>query len=215
MKIVVTTQANKKFSLTVKDNDTVEALKLLVEDEEGVPSGNQRLQFKGVDLENQVALSRYGISEGSEISLIVPTRGIVSVAVDVTKQKTEKTGKNDLLYWSVSPGFNYGGRCLNRECKAFDQPIMFSRGFGIIVPTDDENINEVIKCPGCKCKFDASSYFFYKCQVEMVYKKDKDKDATVLPPKIVEGDDYWKLGGDTEEKSKYLVLKFTVKELGK
>jgi len=49
----------------------------------------------------------------------------------------------------------------------------------------------------------------------MVYKKENDKETTKMPVKIVGGDDFWKLGGETEEKVKYLVLKFDVKELDK
>jgi len=34
------------------------------------------------------------------------------------------------LHCNISRGLNYVGKCLNRECEAFGQPVIMHRGFG-------------------------------------------------------------------------------------
>jgi len=189
--------------------DTIETVKKVVEKREGIPVHSQRLFFKEQELENSETLSKYVFDS---IELWLQTSTDLKV-LDVVKPKTQKIGTGNLLYWNVNPGLNYGGKCCNEKCKANGQKVMFHRGFGIIAPTDDEHIEEIIRCPGCKEKFEITGFFFYRCKVEVIYKKENDKETTRMPPKIVSGDDYWELDEESEEKANYVVLKFTVKEL--
>jgi len=178
------------------------------------------LYFKDEKLEDKEPLSRYKIKNDDIVNLQIPLRGGSSVGIkfsgpDVTKEHTKKTGANSFHFWKVDDGCNYGGTCKNKSCKAFDQPVMHCRGFGSINPIDDEHMDEIVRCPGCEEKFEVDGYYFYKCEVEVVYKKCGEKITTKLPVKTVKGKDFWQLGGDDKNKADYICLRFNVTKLSK
>lgn len=60
----------KTVTLRVKPTDTVEAVKKLLQDEEGVPPGELKLLFGGKHLEDARTLGHYGIRDESVINLV-------------------------------------------------------------------------------------------------------------------------------------------------
>jgi len=212
----VKTQSEKLLNFKVFETDTVETLKELIGKKEGLPISYQTLYFNGITLENDKPLIHYGLTNDDTLNLHIPLRGTGGTRIsapDVNKQATKKTGKNDLFYWNVKCGCNYGGTCKNKTCKAVDQPVMYCRGTGAINPFEDEHMDEIVRCPGCKERFEVDGYYFYKCKVEIKYKKYGDKELTKMPAKRVEGEDYWQLGGDEKEKVDYICMKFIVTKL--
>jgi len=209
----VQTQTGKVFDVDVYETDTVKALKELIGKKEGIPIGYQKLYFNGVKLEDKEPLSRYKIKSDDTLILVIPTRGVRAIAPDVTKQEMKKTERNSFHFWKVNDGCNYGGICKIESCKAFQQLVMYSRGFGSINPIDDEHMDEIVRCPGCNEKFEVDGYYFYKCQVEVIYKKCGEKEITKMPVKIVKGKEFWQLGGDQYEKVEYISLRFNVIKL--
>jgi len=185
--------------------DTVQSLKDMIQDQIGAPVDSQTLLFGEKILDNDMTLENYGISDDVTLNLKLPNRGGAS--------PDSKTAENELLYWQVSEGLNYGGRCSNKECKAENQRIMMNRGFGEFRPNEDAFVEEVVRCPGCKATFEPKGYYFYRCQVEVTFKKSGDKSPTRLPCKNVDGDDYWKFGEDEEEANSFQSLIFNVKKL--
>lgn len=75
MPIIVQTLIGKKIPLNMRSSDTVEMLKILIEGADGVPVGQQRLIFAGVQLEDYRTLADHKIQYGSTVHLVLRLRG--------------------------------------------------------------------------------------------------------------------------------------------
>jgi len=183
MKLIkVRTDSGRTFNLPLTNSQTVKKLKTLIYEQEDVPVEQQTLTFNNIVLDDdKKTLTSYGIKNGDEIALHTPMRGggnLSFQAPDVTKETEVKFGKSSYKYWNVSPGMNYGGKCMNKDCNVFKQKVMIHRGFGDqISPSRDEHMDELIKCPSCCQKVELNAFYFYKCNVTIFYKK---KDQTQL-----------------------------------
>lgn len=71
MQIVVKNMRNRNKSLDVDSSETIENLKVVIEDSEGVPVQSQRLIFSGKQLEDGHTLAHYNIQNGSFIHLVL------------------------------------------------------------------------------------------------------------------------------------------------
>ena len=68
------------ISLTVRDSDTIEAIKVNIEDKEGIPLDDQRLTFDGKQLEDECTVSDYSIENGSNLQLqLRPWEGMMLI----------------------------------------------------------------------------------------------------------------------------------------
>ena len=63
--------SGEMVSVMVGEKDKIQVVKALLEAELGIPLEQQRLSFRGRQLENQVSLRVYGIQDGSELGLLV------------------------------------------------------------------------------------------------------------------------------------------------
>jgi hypothetical protein len=99
----------------------------MIQDEEGIPIGQQRLIFAGKHLENERILHQCKIQRASELTLLVQQRGGGASFVDVKKELALRT-----LSWNQSApkwrvacrGLNIEGICTNEECKAHMQMVV-------------------------------------------------------------------------------------------
>ena len=67
----VVTSSGSVITTEVGRQDTVQSVKLSLQDKINVPLKQQQLMFHGQQLENEVSLSQYNIQDGSELNLVV------------------------------------------------------------------------------------------------------------------------------------------------
>lgn len=75
MQIFVKTLTGKTMTLDVNAADTIENLKAMIEDRDGIPSELQRLVYAGKELQDGSILSDYKITKDSNIFLILRLMG--------------------------------------------------------------------------------------------------------------------------------------------
>ena len=75
MQIFVKTVTGKTITLEVQDIDTIESVKVMIQDKEEIPSNTQQLVFTGKQLEDWRTLSNYNIQQGSTLLLVLSLKG--------------------------------------------------------------------------------------------------------------------------------------------
>ena len=108
----------------------------------------------------------------------------------LTKTKKLKLSKNAPKWRKVTKGLNLFGKCINKNCEAYNKEVIYKAGINIKFNFNSDK--KEIKCPICSKNFIPNTMGFWKCEYQIKGEKLKngDYEEIEINGKETKGDDF-------------------------
>jgi len=108
----------------------------------------------------------------------------------LTKTKKLKLSKNAPKWRKVTKGLNLFGKCINKNCEAYNKEVIYKAGINIKFNFNSDK--KEIKCPICSKNFIPNTMGFWKCEYQIKGEKLKNGDYEEIDinGKETKGDDF-------------------------
>jgi hypothetical protein len=153
MKVQILTINGKSLILDIDDSMTIEQLKTLYQDIQGLPVSEQTLLYENEKLEDWLSIRDYNMPSHTTIRLIpILSGGGFSMAANLTFNAMNQV--ESYSYCQTGPqwrqifyGLSTRGKCKNNKCEAYNQYVYKTLGYGEF---DLRNMIEKLAiCPMC------------------------------------------------------------------
>lgn len=214
--ILVKTLTGKTHEIKVNAADTVEVLKIKIQDMEGVPVDQQRLVFAGIQLEDGYTMKHYHITAGSTLHLVLRLRGgggdeMISF-VDIGgkgKGLVKRSYSASAPDWrTLKTGIAFMGTCTNMSCPAVGDSVVCNMGMGVF------EIGAIkTNCPKCFQAVKCTAPLFSQCRFRYIGQKSEGEFRSSEWITCDDPDQYTSCPGDAKQTVEWLHLKFIVESL--